>query len=132
MNQPPVILVLVVDDEAAFREIFSAKLAAAGFKVETASGGAEGLKKAKEIKPDLILMDVRMPDMDGVEALTRLQADPTTKGAKVVFLTNIGEPRPQAADVDAHLSTQIGAMGYIRKTDDLDEIIKKIKGYLDK
>ena len=77
-------------------------------------------------------MDVRMPDMDGVEALTRLQADPTTKGAKVVFLTNIGEPRPQAADVDAHLSTQIGAMGYIRKTDDLDEIIKKIKGYLDK
>ena len=86
-------LILIVDDEPAFREIFGAKFAADGFRIETAENGQIGIEKAKALKPDLILMDVNMPVMDGATAVLKFRDDPETKDLKVVFLTNLGDPQ---------------------------------------
>lgn len=128
MSQPSVIL--VVDDEANFREIFSAKLGQAGFKVETAESALAGIEKAKRIKPDLILLDIRMPEVNGVDAMMRIKEDPSIKDIKVVFLTSAGDPQLQAEGSDEKFAVEIGASGYVRKTDDLDAIVEKIKSYL--
>ena len=80
--------VLLVDDDDNFREIIKAKLEAADFSVVEAKDGEIGAEKAKEIKPDLVLMDVQMPKMNGIESLSRIKADPETANIKVLFLTN--------------------------------------------
>lgn len=128
MNQPP--LILVVDDEANFREIFSTKLTVAGFSVVTAQNGAEGIQKARETRPDLILMDVKMPVMSGTEATLKIKEDPLIKDTRVVFLTAFGDPRTEMEGVDLKFSKEIGAFSYIKKTDDYDKIVTQIKSYL--
>ena len=67
--------ILIIDDERQFIDIFSSKLSAAGFKVEAALSGAEGIEKARTMKPDLILLDVKMPGMSGAETLLKIQED---------------------------------------------------------
>lgn len=126
-------LILIIDDEAAFNEIFGAKLSAAGFKVEAAMSGAEGIEKAKALKPNLILLDIKMPGMNGAETLLKIKEDPATKDAKVIFLTSLGDPRAELAefqDVGNKFSKDFGAGGYIRKTDDLVSIVDRIKSFL--
>lgn len=123
-------LILVVDDEPDFREIFSAKLSAEGFKVETAENGQVGVEKAKALKPALILMDVKMPVMDGAAAVLKLKGDPATKDIKVAFLTSLGDPRLEMQDINKRFSEEFGAQGYLKKTDDLDTLTEKIKGFL--
>ncbi|HTY40168.1 MAG TPA: response regulator [Candidatus Paceibacterota bacterium] len=123
-------LILIVDDEPSFAEIFSIKLNTAGFRVEIATNGELGVRKAKEIKPDLVLMDVQMPVMNGVEAIQALRNDPETKDQKVVFLTNMGDSLPGGLEADQRGASDMGALGYIRKTDDLDNLLTTIKGYL--
>lgn len=128
MNNPP--LILIVDDEENFREIFSAKLKEAGYKVETAVDGEDGYQKAKELKPDLILMDMEMPHLNGAGAILKLKGDPETSGIKVIFLTNYGDPALERVESDIHFSKEIGANDYIRKTDDVSEIIQRIVGFI--
>ncbi len=123
-------LILVVDDEAAFREIFSMKLAADGFRVETAENGAIGVAKAKQLKPDLILMDVRMPVMDGPTAVLKLRTDPETKDVRIAFLTSLGDPRLEMQEMNGKISKDFGTQGYLRKTDDLDLLNDRIKEFL--
>jgi CheY-like chemotaxis protein len=128
MDKKP--LILVVDDEEAFREIFSLKLTADGFRVETAENGQVGVEKAKALKPDLILMDVRMPVMDGPTAVLKLRDDPETKGLKVAFLTSLGDPRQEMQEINSKLSQEFGVQGYLRKTDDLDLLHDRLKTFL--
>ncbi|MEK7181465.1 MAG: response regulator [Patescibacteria group bacterium] len=128
MNNPP--LILIVDDEENFREIFSTKLKEAGYKVETAVDGEDGYQKAKELKPDLILMDMEMPHLNGAGAILKLKGDPETSGIKVIFLTNYGDPALERVESDIHFSKEIGANDYIRKTDDVSEIIQRIVGFI--
>lgn len=128
MDETP--LILIVDDEAAFREIFSAKLGADGYRVETAENGEIGLAKAKALKPSLILMDVRMPVMDGPTAVLKLREDPETKDIKVAFLTSLGDPRMEMQEMSAKMAQDFGAQGYLRKTDDLDLLNDRIKAFL--
>ena len=128
MNQPP--LILLVDNEANFLEIFYAKLRQAGFRVETAENGEKGIEAAKKFKPDLILMDMKMPKMNGAQAVIKLKEDPETKDIKVVFLTNFGDLRTGMEEIDRKFSRDIGAMDYLRKTSDLDEIVKKIQTFV--
>ena len=92
--------ILIVDDNRDFLEIFSTKLTQAGFEVTTAHSGVEGIEKAQKNKPDLILLDVEMPGMSGIEMLTKLKADPLTNQLKVVFLTNYGEPSKDTTWID--------------------------------
>ncbi|MBI2033787.1 MAG: response regulator [Candidatus Liptonbacteria bacterium] len=127
MNQPP--LILLVDDEADFLEIFYTKLRAAGFRVETAESGEKAIEAAKKLKPDLILMDMKMPKMNGAQVMMKLKEDPETKDIKVVFLTNFGDPRTEMEEIDRKFSRDLGAMDYLRKTSDLDEVVQKIQTF---
>jgi CheY-like chemotaxis protein len=123
-------LILIVDDDANFREIFSTKLQQSGFRIETAENGAESVKKAKLLNPDLVLMDIKMPVMDGAVALLKLRDDPATKNTKVVFLTSLGDPRTEMQDLNVKFSETFGAQGYLKKTDDLDLLTEKIKEFI--
>ncbi len=124
--------ILIIDDEREFIEIFGAKLSAAGFTVETALSGAEGIEKAKMIKPDLILLDMKMPGLTGAETLLALKADSQTKDVNVVFLTSLSNPQADIPDQDVRskFSKELGASGYLRKTDDLEHIAERVKSFL--
>lgn len=119
-------LILIVDDDPDFREIMAMKLESSGFKIEQASDGEIGLEKAKKIKPDLILLDVRMPKMSGVQTLAKIKSDPDLSSLKVIFLTNLGEAEKEDAWVDDRFAKDAGALGHIKKTDDLDKIVRRV------
>ncbi len=123
-------LILIVDDEPEFREIFSMKLTAAGFRVETAENGQVGVEKAKQLQPALILMDVMMPVMDGASAVLKLQESPETRAIKVAFLTSLGDPRSEIHDNDQKFAKDFGAVQYLKKTDDLDLLVAKVRAIL--
>lgn len=127
-------LILIVDDEQAFLDIFGTKLRSAGFDVVGALNGQALLDHIKEINPDLILLDVNMPGMSGLETLEKLKANPSTANAKVVFLTAFGEPLPvkELLENDRRFALEIGATDYIRKSDDLDSVVSAVKAALAK
>lgn len=128
MTEQP--LILIIDDTADFREIFSLKLGAVGYRVITASNGAEGIEKIKKEKPVLVLLDMEMPGMNGIETITKIKEDPEIKDTKVSFLTSYGEVQESQAWLDNKFAEEIGAIDYIRKTDDFDQIIKHIQGLM--
>lgn len=128
MSAPKVIL--VVDDDKNFIEIFSTKLTAAGFRVEKAKDGDEGIQKARKLKPDLVLMDVQMPNMNGVDAFLKIRDDPKCENVRVLFLTVLGDPRAEIQEINRRLSKEMGAVGYLKKTDDLDYLVNYIKNIL--
>jgi CheY-like chemotaxis protein len=128
MSDDPKKIILIVDDTADFREIFSVKLTAAGYRTETAADGEEGIKKVRELHPDLVLLDVKMPGMNGEQVLAALRKDPATSSVKIVFTTSLGDPAD--ADTDEALAKNFGADGYIRKTDDLDVLVAAAGEYL--
>lgn len=119
--------ILIIDDDADFREILKTKLTASGFKVDQAENGEQGLEKAKKIKPDLVLLDVRMPKMNGIQTLSKIRADLELGDLKVLFLTNLGELDPANSWVDDKFAKNIGAVGHIMKTDDLEKILERVK-----
>lgn len=119
-------LILVADDDKDFREIIVAKLKSKGFNLKTANDGADAVKIAKELLPDLVLMDVQMPKKDGIAATLDLQQDPHTKGVKVMFISNLGDSWPAITDVNRRLAQQIGAVDYFKKGGNLDTLISKI------
>ncbi len=81
-------LILIVDDNEQNRKLARDVLEFAGFRTLEAAGGLEGLNLAAEHRPDLILMDIRMPDMNGVEAVRKLREDERTGGIRVIALTS--------------------------------------------
>jgi two-component system alkaline phosphatase synthesis response regulator PhoP len=101
--------VLVVDDEVNIRLLCRVNLAASGIEVLEAEDGATGLELARSERPDLILLDVMMPGLDGWEVARKLAADPKTSEIPVVFLT------ARAGDEDRHLGEEAGAVGYVVK-----------------
>jgi CheY-like chemotaxis protein len=122
--------ILIIDDTEAFREIFSIKLTAAGYHVETATNGEEGIKKVKELRPDLVLLDIKMPGMGGEEVLSAIRRDPSIGFTKIIFTTSLGDSVDNATD--EVLAIKFGADGYIKKTDDLDSIVAVVGSYLKK
>lgn len=121
-------LILLVDDEEDIRELYSTKLRSEGLNVVTAVNGKECLEIAKRDHPDLILLDLKMPEMDGAEALTHLKEDPETRDIKVVFLTAMSDPRGPA--IDSKYAIEVGATDYIKKGGGLREFAEQIRGYL--
>jgi len=117
--------VLIVDDDAFLSGIYATKLELDGFAVVSARDGDEGLKAALKEIPDLILLDVLMPKLDGFEVLKRLKAEETTKHIPVIMLTNLG----QKEDVEKGL--QEGAADYLIKAHFVPaEAVAKIKKVL--
>jgi CheY-like chemotaxis protein len=120
-------LILLVDDDPDFLEIFSIKLQASGFITEVAQGGKAALEKAKAVKPDLMVLDLQMPDLTGAEVLDTMKADPELKNTKVIFLTNYGDPVESDVWIDEKFAREVGAINYIRKSGDLDKIVAEIR-----
>ena len=117
--------VLIVDDDAFLSGIYATKLELEGFGVATARDGEEGVKAALKEKPDLILLDVLMPKLDGFEALKRLKADPETKSIPVIMLTNLGQKE------DIEKGIEEGAVDYLIKAHFVPaEAVAKIKKVL--
>ena len=81
--------ILIVDDEPAIRNMYAFKFEHEGFDVNTAENGKTGLKKARDIIPDIILLDLRMPVMDGLTMLQKLRAEDWSRNIRVLILTNI-------------------------------------------
>lgn len=83
--------VAIIEDDMTISQMYRFKFEAEGYKVETAENGRLGLALAEEMKPDIILLDLMMPEMTGDEMLAKLRAKPWGKNIKVIILTNMGE-----------------------------------------
>jgi signal transduction histidine kinase/CheY-like chemotaxis protein len=110
--------VLVIDDEAAVRDLMQRFLAREGFRVVTAAGGEEGLRRARELRPDAITLDVMMPGMDGWAVLSALKADPDLADVPVIMLTIVD---------DRNLGYALGASDYLTKPIDRDRLVTVLK-----
>jgi len=118
------IKILLVDDEPDILEILSYNLSAEGYTISTASNGVEAVKKAKKHQPHLIIMDVMMPEMDGIEACEKIRTLPELKNTIITFLTARGEDYSQVAGFEA------GADDYITKPIKPKVLVSKIKSLL--
>lgn len=116
--------ILIIDDDEDIREIISYNLTKDGYTVLKAKNGEEGIKKAKKNIPHLILLDVMMPEMDGMEVCEILRADETTKDIKICFLTARSEDYSQIAGFDA------GADDYVTKPVKPKVLSSRIKAIL--
>lgn len=116
--------ILVVDDDPVIQKLLSVNFEMEGYQVATASDGVEGLERVQADPPDLILLDVMMPRMDGLEVARRLKADPSTKGIPVVLLS----AKAQSTDVQGGL--EAGADAYVTKPFDPLELLEKVAALL--
>jgi CheY-like chemotaxis protein len=118
--------ILVVDDEPDFLSTVQCQLRWCNYEVITASNGAEGLEKATKEKPDVILLDINMPTMNGKEALRNLKSDPQLRNIPVIMLTALCDADDIAA-VSAY-----GISDYVTKPFDFSELTDKITHALEK
>jgi len=116
--------ILLVDDELDILEIIGYNLSAEGYNVVTAQNGVEAIKKAKKHKPELIILDVMMPQMDGIEACEKLRLIPELSETVITFLTARGEDYSQVAGFEA------GADDYITKPIKPKVLTSKVKSLL--
>lgn len=119
------IRVLSVDDSSVVRKLVTMILTAEGFKVSTASDGLDGINKAKEIKPDIILLDFVMPKMNGFQVCRILQKDEKLRQIPVILVTSKGDK------VGDKFVDQLGVTGYITKPFQPEELVSKIHQTLD-
>jgi len=119
--------ILIIDDSPELLETYKDGLTHAEFEVETAPNGEEGIDKALTSKPDLILLDVMMPVMNGFDVLKQLKALPETKNIPVIILTNLAE------DTEEHTAKDMGAADYLVKNEyDPGTLAKTLHKMLDK
>jgi len=103
-------IILLVEDESLVRNLYKIKLEMSEFEVETAVDGLDGWEKAKELRPDLILLDIILPRLDGIEVLRKLKSDPELRVIPVLMLTNLDSTEYKKE------CSQVGAEGYIVKS----------------
>ena len=117
--------ILVVDDYVEFARLLEGRLKAEGFEADVANDGSSAIEKAKALKPDLIILDIMMPEVGGTEVRLELMKDPTTRDIPVIFLTGLRAPhtkhRPQQ-----HSAKVIG------KSKDFKELLDAIHEELNK
>ena len=116
--------ILVVDDQPINVQLLKRKLEREGIQVTAAYNGAEALQLVKQVKPDLILLDVMMPDMDGIEVCQRLQADEATRSIPIIFVTARTSKEGKIEGLG------VGAVDYITKPIDLDETLARVQTQL--
>jgi len=112
--------ILVVDDEPDIVKLVTLKLANEGFRVIGAGDGEEALKKVEEGKPDLIILDISMPKMDGWEVCEKIKAKPESKDIPIIMLTALGYISEEFKGL------RLGAVKYIKKPFDADELINVV------
>jgi len=106
--------------------MYQRKLLSDGFEADVAVNGEEGLAKIRSFRPDLILLDIMMPKLNGLQVLERMKADPTVANIPVVILTNLG-----GSEEDIERGLELGAVAYLVKSAYRpDDVMKKIKEIL--
>lgn len=123
-EKQPLLKVLVIDDEENIIEFIRLGLRYEGFQVESASDGEQGVTAAQRINPDLVILDVMMPGIDGLEVCRRLRSNPTTTDIPILMLTAKDEVR------DRILGLRTGADDYLTKPFDFDELLERIRAIL--
>jgi len=118
--------ILLVDDEPDIVETAAFMLQTRNYLVSTASGGLEGIEKAKNERPDLILLDIMMPEVDGYDVCMRLKADEDTRHIPIIMLTAKGESEAVLK------SYGLGANDYIVKPFSLPSLLGKLRKFLGK
>ncbi len=114
--------ILLVDDDLTLREMYEERMKVEGFKIIQATNGEEALGKARENKPDIILLDIMMPKVNGFDVLKELKSNPELKDIPVIVLTALIQ------DVDRVQGKKLGAADYIVKSETMPgEVIAKIK-----
>jgi len=116
--------ILFIEDEPDMLAVMEPRLEQAGFKMISAPNGIQGLRAAIDEKPDLILLDILMPQMDGYETCERLKKDPQTKDIPVIIVTAVG------SKTLGENCKFVGANDFIRKPYNPEELIGKIKKLL--
>lgn len=113
--------VLVVDDSEVLRKIVGFNLTKEGFTVEEAKDGVEALEKMKSQKPDLVILDIMMPNLNGFEVLKRMRSDPEMSNVPVIILTAKG------GESDAKTALQYGANGFLTKPFSPLKLIEEVR-----
>ena len=116
--------ILVVDDEPDLLELVDTNLTAAGFSVLMAASGKEALRLARAQQPQLILLDVMLPEVDGLEVCKMLRLDPATRSIPIVMLT------ARATEIDRVLGLELGADDYVTKPFSMRELVLRVKKLL--
>ncbi len=117
--------VLIVEDEATVRLVIREVLERSGYELAEAADGTEGLAKAERFRPDVILLDVVLPGLDGSELCRRLKANPATNQIPVIFLTGVED------DVLYSLASEVGAVACISKPFHMETLEAVVEGALD-
>ncbi|MEK7545912.1 MAG: response regulator [Patescibacteria group bacterium] len=119
--------ILVVEDETFLVKIYAVKLKKEGFDVSIANDGEEAVRLAQEIEPDIILLDLILPKMNGFEALEKMRASSANKTTPVIVLSNLGQ------EEDIKRAEALGADSYLVKANfSIQDIVAKIRETLDK
>ncbi len=113
--------ILIIEDEEIMLDLLQKKLTNNGYEIAIARNGEDGLKMVKEIKPDLILLDIIMPKMSGMEVLEEMQKDKGLKDIPVIIISNSGQP------VELDRARKLGAKDWLVKTEfDPQEVVDKV------
>ena len=114
--------ILLIEDEEIMIDLLQRKLTQEGYEVSLAKDGVEGLEMIKEIKPDLILLDIVMPNKNGFEVMEEIQVDEALKDIPIIVISNSGQP------VEIDKAKKLGARDWLIKTEfDPQEVIEKVK-----
>lgn len=120
----PMPTILIVDDSLSYLSALLDRLERHGFLIVLAQTAAEGLMRAEFAEPDLILLDVVMPDIDGFETCRRLKAGKKTKDIPIIFMTGLADPKQKVTGFDA------GGVDYITKPFQIEEVLARINTHL--
>ncbi len=118
------VTILIVDDSVSIRKVITSRLTGFGLRIIEAKDGAEGVELAKSEKPSLILLDIKMPNMDGFQACAKLREDPETASIPVVFLTQVTEVSEK---IKAY---KLGALDFLNKPIDVITLVARVKSIL--
>ena len=116
--------ILIIEDEKALADILEYNLVREGYQVFTANDGVEGLEKAQAVEPDLVVLDIMLPAMDGLQICTQLRSNPHTQNIRILMLT------AKAEEVDEVVGFSMGADDYVIKPYKLHPLMHRIKALL--
>lgn len=117
-------VILIIDDTPANLEVISNYLEGTGFEIAVAQDGISGLEIARRLQPDLVLLDVLMPDLDGFEVCRRLKASESTRDIPVIFMTSLAEMENKITGFE------VGGVDYITKPVQIDEVLARVRTHL--
>ena len=116
--------ILVIEDEADILEVTQYNLTREGYRVSTSRDGEEGLARARRDAPDLVILDLMLPGLDGLEVCRRMQSDPITSAIPIIMVTAKGE------ESDVVIGLQLGADDYVAKPFSPKELVARVRAVL--